>query len=72
LKRGIYYADESGPRPAIDFFSFGTRKVTKVVEVDSLPPPWDPGFAVSPDEKRIIFSQVDRSAIDLMLVENFR
>jgi Tol biopolymer transport system component/DNA-binding winged helix-turn-helix (wHTH) protein len=72
LKRGIYYVDESGPRPAIDFFAFGTHKVTKVAEVDSLPPLGDPGFTVSPDEKRIIFSQVDRSAVDLMLVENFR
>jgi Tol biopolymer transport system component/DNA-binding winged helix-turn-helix (wHTH) protein len=72
LKRGIYYVDESGPRPAIDFFAFATHKVTKVVEVDGLPPAGDPGFTVSPDEKRIIFSQVDRSAIDLILVENFR
>jgi Tol biopolymer transport system component/DNA-binding winged helix-turn-helix (wHTH) protein len=72
LKRGIYYVDESGPRPAIDFFTFGTHKVTKVVEVDSLPPLGDPGFTVSPDEKWIIFSQVDRLAVDLMLVENFR
>jgi Tol biopolymer transport system component len=72
LKRGIYYVDESGPRPAIDFFAFGTHKVTKVAEVDSLPPLGDPGFTVSPDQKRIIFSQVDRSAVDLMLVENFR
>jgi Tol biopolymer transport system component len=72
LKRGIYYVDESGPRPAIDFFAFGTHKVTKVLEVDSLPPAGDPGFTVSPDEKRIIFSRVDRSAVDLILVENFR
>jgi Tol biopolymer transport system component len=70
--RGIYFVDESGLRPAINFYSFGTHKVTQVTQVNSLPPPGDPGFAVSPDEKRIVFSQVDRSAVDIMLVENFR
>jgi len=70
--RGIYYVDEFGPRPVIDFFAFGTHKVTKLAELESLPPLGDPGFTVSPDGKRIIFSQVDRSAVDLMLVDNFR
>jgi DNA-binding winged helix-turn-helix (wHTH) protein len=70
--RGIYYVDESGPRPAIQFFAFATHKITRVAEVGSLPRPGDPGFAVSPYDKRLIFSQVDRSAVDLMLVESFR
>ena len=68
---GIYYVDESGTRPSIEFFAFGTKKTTRIAEVDGLPPPGDPGFTVSPDGKRLIFSQVDRSAVDLMLVENF-
>jgi Tol biopolymer transport system component/DNA-binding winged helix-turn-helix (wHTH) protein len=72
LNRGIYFVDGSGPRPAINFYAFGSRKVTQVAQVDGLPPPGDPGFAVSPDEKRIVFSQVDRSAVGIMLVENFR
>lgn len=63
--------DESGTRPSIEFFAFGTKKTTRIAEVDGLPPPGDPGFTVSPDGKRLIFSQVDRSAVDLMLVENF-
>ena len=63
--------DESGQHPDIEFAAFPNQRVTKIAEVDSLPPPWDPGFAVSPDGKQIIFSQVDRSAVDIMLVENF-
>ena len=69
--RGIYYMDESGQHPAIEFAAFPNQTVTKVAGLDSLPPPWDPGFAVSPDGKQILFSQVDRSAVDIMLVENF-
>jgi len=67
---GIYYVDKVG-HPAIKFLNFANHKVTKIVEVESLPVPGDPGFTVSPDEKQIVFSQLDRSAVDLMLVENF-
>ena len=71
VDRGIYYADESGARPAIKFLNFADQKVSKIAEVESLPPFGDPGFTVSPDEKQLVFSQIDRSAVDLMLVENF-
>jgi Tol biopolymer transport system component/DNA-binding winged helix-turn-helix (wHTH) protein len=69
--RGIYYADESGARPAIEFYSFSNRRTIRVAEVEGLPPFGDPGFTVSPDGKRIIFSQVDRSSVNLVLVEHF-
>jgi Tol biopolymer transport system component/DNA-binding winged helix-turn-helix (wHTH) protein len=70
--RGIYYVHATNTRPAIEFFDFASHKVSIVAQVNGLPPGGDPGFAVSPDGKRIIFSQVDASAVDLMLVENFR
>jgi Tol biopolymer transport system component/DNA-binding winged helix-turn-helix (wHTH) protein len=70
VDKGIYYVDEVG-HPTIKFLNFVNNKVTKIVDVESLPPPWDPGFTVSPDKKQIVFSQIDRSAVDLMLVENF-
>ncbi len=70
VDRGVYCADESGARPAIKFLNFATHKLSKIAEVESLPPPGDPGFTVSPDEKQLVFSQIDRSAV-LMLAENF-
>jgi hypothetical protein len=70
-KRGIYYAVETSPRPAIEFFDFATHKVSRIAELDGLPPGGDPGFALSPDGKRIILAQVDTSGVDIMLVENF-
>jgi Tol biopolymer transport system component len=69
---GIYYLDESDSKPAIRYFTFTTRKSRKIANLESLPPEGDPGFAVSPDQKRIVFSRVDISSVDLMLVENFR
>lgn len=70
-EKGIYYVHEASPRPTIEFFGFATRRVSRIAELDGLPPLWDPGFAVSPDGRRIVFSQVDTSAVDIMLVENF-
>jgi Tol biopolymer transport system component/DNA-binding winged helix-turn-helix (wHTH) protein len=70
-KSGVYYVSEAGPRPAIEFFDFASKRVSRVAELAGLPPQGDPGFAVSPDGTRIIFSQVDTSAVDIMLVENF-
>jgi hypothetical protein len=69
---GIYYVQDGSRHPAIEFFDFTSHRIFKVADLDGLPPPGDPGFAVSPDGKRIIFSQIDTSAVDLMLVENFR
>lgn len=70
-ERGIYYVSDASPHPAIEFFDFASKRVSRVAELAGLPPGGDPGFAVSPDGTRIIFSQVDASAVDLMLVEHF-
>jgi hypothetical protein len=34
-------------------------------------PLWQ-GLAVSPDERSVLYSQIDQQIFDLMLVENFR
>ena len=63
--------NEAGTHPAIEFFDLATRKVSRIADLDGPPPAGDPGFAVSADGRRIVFSQVDTSAVDIMLVENF-
>jgi Tol biopolymer transport system component/DNA-binding winged helix-turn-helix (wHTH) protein len=71
-QRGIYFFPGASPHAAIEFFDFASKRVSRVAELAGPPPAGDPGFAVSPDARRIIFSQVDTSAVDLMLVKNFR
>jgi Tol biopolymer transport system component len=70
-QQGIYFV--TGPdrygQYSLALFSFITGKRT-VLEHLARPP--DLGLAVSPDERTIIYSQVDHASSDLMLIENFQ
>jgi hypothetical protein len=57
------------PEATIDFLSFATGKVTRVMTVDRHA---GHGLDVSPDGKTLLFAQMDSFTEDLMLVENFR
>ena len=71
--KGIYFATANEPaRPVIEFFNFATRKVTTIATLDKPLSPTDPGLAVAPNGRSILFAQMDQSGSDLMLVENFR
>jgi Tol biopolymer transport system component/tRNA A-37 threonylcarbamoyl transferase component Bud32 len=69
---GIYFA---GPRDSIaatiplKLFRFSD---SKVVEIGKFDKPLGLLFSVSPDEKWLVYTQLDSSVDDLMLVENFR
>ena len=66
---GIYYINYYLPKPgdAIEFFSFATRKVTRIAELgEGLTT-----LAVSPDQRWLLYSQRE-TEVDIMLVENFR
>ena len=74
--QGIYFiqapdTDEPGGSFLIRFFDFATGRATTI---HSLPPGVgaDMGLTVSPDSRSILYTQLDQSQSDLMLVENFR
>jgi len=75
VAQGIYFLTaEKMVRPAIEFFSFTTGRVT---EVAPLPKPFrlatnPEGLSVSPDGRWILYTQEDQRDTDIMLVENFR
>ena len=72
-QKGIYFATANDPaRPVIEFFNFATLKVTTIATLDKPLSPSDPGLAVAPNERSLLFAQMDQSGSDLMLVENFR
>jgi hypothetical protein len=57
---------------SIQFFSFATRRSRSVGAIEK-PLPWrTPGLTVSRDCRQIMWSQIDSTESDLMLVENFR
>jgi len=63
---GIYFVNASGK--AIEFFNFATHRITQVAKPEKRL--W--AFAVSPDGRWILLSQVDQETSKIMLVENFR
>ncbi len=67
---GIYFfttRDAKG-HSEIRLYEFATGRVKKIATVEHR---IDERIAVSPDERTIIYTQVDESGSDLMLVENF-
>ena len=72
-EEGIYFVTAEMPaRPIIEFFSFATGDVrlVAILERPVYPRIW--GFAVSPDRRWILYTQIDQSSSDIMLMENFR
>jgi len=57
------------PEATIDFLSFATGRVTRVMTVARHA---GHGLDVSPDGRTLLFAQMDSFTEDLMLVENFR
>jgi len=76
-EQGLYYlgTDGGNSRPqryAIFFYEFATRKTVRVAPLAKSPTVGDPGLALSPDERSLLFTQLDASGADLMLLQNFR
>jgi Tol biopolymer transport system component len=75
-RSGIYFihfdVPSDAPRP-VRFFSFQSRQVTQVGTVENTVS-WTntPGFAISPDSRWLLYSSLESTAGDLMLVDNFR
>ncbi|MFY9609159.1 MAG: hypothetical protein WAU45_11175, partial [Blastocatellia bacterium] len=69
LEKGAYYIDRLGGETRLQYLNFATGKSTTVArnlgDVGA-------GLTASPDGRTILFTRVDSSADDLMLVENFR
>jgi dipeptidyl aminopeptidase/acylaminoacyl peptidase len=72
-EQGIYFLNSKAePRPAIEFYRFATRRATRVFVPEKDPFYGDPGLALSPDGRWILYVQIDQLGSDIMLVENFR
>jgi hypothetical protein len=73
VSEGIYYLTRVPvDRGALMFYSFKSRSARLVASIPKDPPFGDSGFAVSPDGRSVLYTQVDHSGSDIMLVEGFR
>jgi Tol biopolymer transport system component/DNA-binding winged helix-turn-helix (wHTH) protein len=69
--RGIYFlaVGQSPEQTSIDFVESGTGRRTTIVTIGKR---WWYGAALSPDEQTMLFSMIDSSGSNLMLVDGFR
>ena len=66
---GIYWVDRPSGETRLQYFDFATRRSTTVARnLGNVDIP----ITVSADGRTILYSRVDSSVDDLMLVENFR
>jgi hypothetical protein len=73
---GIYFIDFDVPDGAarpVRFFDFRSRAIRQVGSVEATVS-WHntPGFAISPDGRTLLYSSLESTDADLMLVDNFR
>ena len=59
---------------SIEFFSFATRRMKRIVPLERLPPKGNTsgGLSLSPDGRWLLYRLPGPGGADLMLVENFR
>ena len=70
VAKGIYFVPADAPH-SIRFFDFASKRISPVADVDKDLRSWIGGLSASPDGRWIIYSQVDESTSDIMLVEHF-
>jgi eukaryotic-like serine/threonine-protein kinase len=70
-RKGIYFIRQpsDGSGRTLSFFSFANRQTTILADIAH---PVELGFALSPNERLVLYSQIDHVESDLMLVDNFR
>ena len=75
-RSGIFFIDFDVPGEAVRpmrFFDFQSRRVKQVGAVENTVRWTDtPGFAVSPDGRWLLYTSLESTDADLMLVDNFR
>ena len=77
VERGIYFIprlnpDDPDESASLQFLDFASNNVETIASLPVPPDQISAGLAVSPDERTILYNQVDNSGSDLMLIEGFR
>ncbi|MDE3165344.1 MAG: PD40 domain-containing protein, partial [Acidobacteriota bacterium] len=67
----LFFEHAAGLTPVIRFFDFASHKITTVLTPDRPPGMTKPGLDLSPDGRRLLYTQVDQRIEGLMILENF-
>ena len=67
VPRGIYFVPAEAPR-SVRYFDFATKQVRQIFEVER---DFEDSSSVSPDGRRILYTQVDDYNTNMMLVDHF-
>jgi hypothetical protein len=68
VPEGIYFSLQDNPR-SIGFYDFATKHARELFRADK---DLAEGMSISPDGRYMLFSQIDESNADIMLVDHFR
>jgi Tol biopolymer transport system component len=69
---GLYLLDaDAQPHPAIEFYSFATRRITPVLSLERIANAWQPSLSASRDGRTVFYTQFDPQSV-IKMVENFR
>jgi Tol biopolymer transport system component/predicted Ser/Thr protein kinase len=64
---GVYFGDSTEDGSVIEFYSFATRKVTRIATTEG-----SDSITISPDGRRLLYANLDRLEYNIVLVENVR
>jgi Tol biopolymer transport system component len=71
VESGIYFVDQT-PRSAtaaIFYYDFGSRTVRQIADMQKPFAVTDSGFAVSPDRRYVLYTQIDQSGSDINILD---
>jgi Tol biopolymer transport system component len=70
-EKGVYFIDQQpeGTGRGIYFYDFATHRVRPVAMLERRIMIGDSGFALTPDGRSILFTQIDQSGSDIMLAD---
>jgi Tol biopolymer transport system component len=71
VPQGIYFAPDREEHPAVQFYSFQTRKISRLTTLNQRVYARQPSIALAPDGRTFLFARVDRDTSDLMLIDGF-
>lgn len=70
LKRA-YFMRDANSKTEIAYLDLSTGQIRQVYVLEKSPFPWIGGLKVSPDGAWLLYTQVDDTQSDLMMIENW-